>query len=275
MTAPEDDAPTAAADPPGAPDRPEPVDRGTGAAGGAGPVAGGSGDPGGTDRPERVAIVGGAGSLGFGLALRLAAAGVPVAIGSRDAQRAQEAAERIAARVPGAQATGAGNAEAAAGASVVVVSVPFRSQAETLRVLAAALVPGQLVVDVTVPLAVAAGGRPTRLLGVWQGSAAEQAAELLGPEVALVSALHTVSATALEALEQPLAEDVLVCGDRRADKQRLAALLHRIPGLRAVDCGRLEQSRMTESLTPLLIGLNARYKTHAGISITGLPALRP
>jgi NADPH-dependent F420 reductase len=128
-----------------------------------------------------------------------------------------------------------------------------------------------VVVDTTVPLAAAVSGRATRTLGVWQGSAAQQVAEMVPDGVRVVAALHTVSSALLRDLGHDLAEDVLVCGDRRADKARVAALVDRIPGLRCVDCGRLETARIAESMTALLIGVNARYKTHAGVRLTGLP----
>jgi NADPH-dependent F420 reductase len=107
---------------------------------------------------------------------------------------------------------------------------------------------------------------------VWQGSAAQQAQEMLGAGVTVVAGLHTVSAQALSDLSHQLDEDVLICGDARADKERIAALVERIDSLRAVDCGRLEMARITESLTALLIAINVRHKTHAGLRITGLPA---
>lgn len=218
-----------------------------------------------------LSILGGTGALGHGLALRLAAAGLTVTIGSRDAARASEAAASIASALPAAAAVdGATNDDAVARHELVVLCVPFASQARTLVGLRDAWRPGQLLVDATVPLAAAAGGRPTRMLGVWQGSAAEQAAELVPDGVGVVSALHTVSAASLEDLGHELGEDVLVCGDRKADKERAAAVLERIPGLRCVDAGRLEQSRIVESLTAMLIGINIRHKTHAGIRITGL-----
>jgi 8-hydroxy-5-deazaflavin:NADPH oxidoreductase len=226
----------------------------------------------GEDRAAAVAIVGATGALGFGLALRLGAAGLSVAIGSRDEQRALAAAERARELVRDGRFVGLANEAAVRGAEVVVISVPFRSQADTLAGLRGALRPGQLVIDATVPLAAAAGGRATRMLGVWQGSAAQQAAELVPEGVGMVSALHTVSAAMLSDLEHELDEDVLICGDRKVDKHRAAALITSIVGLRCVDCGRLENSRTTESLTALLIGLNIRYKTHAGIRITGLAA---
>jgi 8-hydroxy-5-deazaflavin:NADPH oxidoreductase len=219
---------------------------------------------------DSVSIIGGTGALGLGLALRLAREGVPVVIGSRDAARAQEAAARAAERVPGGSFEGLDNGPAAERSEVVFLTVPFRSQSETLTNLKAHLRDGQIVVDCTVPLAAAVSGKATRMLGVWQGSAAQQAAEMVPDGVRVVSALHTVSAEMLRDLDHALDEDTIVCG-RKADKAPVVELIGRIPGLRAVDGGLLENSRTTESLTALLIGVNTRYKTHAGIKITGLP----
>jgi NADPH-dependent F420 reductase len=224
--------------------------------------------------PGTVAIIGASGALGFGLALRLARTGVPVAIGSRDGARAAETAERACALVPDGSFSAHENADAvrAVGSGgTVILSVPFRNQSETLADLKDALSPGQLLIDATVPLAAAVSGKATRMLGVWQGSAAQQALEMTPEGVAVVSALHTVSAASLRDLEQTLDQDVLVCGDSRAEKRRAAELIERIDGLRCVDCGKLEMARTTEALTALLIAVNARYKTHAGISLTGLP----
>jgi hypothetical protein len=218
-----------------------------------------------------VTIIGASGALGFGLAVRLAASGVAVTIGSRELARAQEAAGRALEAVPDGRVSGLENAEAAAANELVILSVPFRSHHETVAHIAEALRPGALLIDATVPLAAAVGGKPTRMLGVWQGSAAEQAQELVGDGVSVVAALHTVSAAALADHHNPLAEDVLLAGDRRADKARVAALVDRIEGLRAVDAGRLEMARITESLTALLISVNIRHKAHAGIRLTGLP----
>lgn len=218
-----------------------------------------------------VAIIGATGDLGFGLAMRLGLAGVPVIIGSRDAGRAAEAAERAHKAVPNGQFDGANNADAVAAADVVVLSVPFATQAQTLRGLADVWREGQLLVDATVPLAVATGGKPTRVVGVWQGSAAQQAQELVADGVTVVAALHTVSAATLRDVNHPLDEDVLVCGQRRADKRVVAELLGQIGGLRCVDAGPLEMARIVEQMTALMISMNGRYKTHAGIKITGLP----
>jgi hypothetical protein len=220
---------------------------------------------------EPVSIIGASGALGFGLAVRLGRAGSQVTIGSRDVSRAEEAAERAQAAVAGATFDGLANEAAAAAHEIVILCVPFRNQSETLHNLRDALRPGQLVIDATVPLAAAVGGRATRTLGVWQGSAAQQAQEMVPDGVTVLSALHTVNAAALRNLDHALDEDVLLVGDSRADKRRAAALIDGIDGLRCVDCGRLEMARITEQLTALMIAVNIRYKTRAGIRITGLP----
>jgi 8-hydroxy-5-deazaflavin:NADPH oxidoreductase len=218
-----------------------------------------------------VPIIGGTGALGYGLAVRWARASVDVVIGSRRPERASEAADRVAAAVPDASVEGFVNEEAAPRGPIVFLTVPFRAQSETLNNLRGVLEPGQLLVDCTVPTAAAVSGRATRSLGVWQGSAAQQAQEMVPDGVTVVSALHTVSAPVAADLDRDLDEDVLVCGDRRADKARVAELIERIPGLRAVNAGTLEMARIVEQLTPLLISINARYKAHAGIRVTGLP----
>ena len=214
--------------------------------------------------------MGGTGALGFGLALRLGKAGVPVVIGSRDQRRAAEAARHAAEKVPDAAFTGLQNEAAAREAGIVILSVPFRNQSENLANLHGALSDGQLLVDATVPLAAAFGGKATRSLGVWQGSAAQQAREMAPDGVRVVSAFHTVSAAVLSDLGHALDEDVLICGDRREDKAQLAELVERIDGLRPVDCGPLEMARIVEQLTPLIISINVRHKVRAGIKITGL-----
>jgi NADPH-dependent F420 reductase len=220
--------------------------------------------------PEPVCIVGATGALGFGLALRLGREGVRVVIGSRDAARAREAAARAQELVPNGSFSGTVNAEAVTQAPMVILSVPFRSQSETLTNLKAALQEGQLLVDATVPLAAAVSGKASRTLGVWQGSAAQQAQEMAPDGVRVVSAFHTVSAAHLSDLDQELDEDVLICGDRREDKSRVAELVEQVPGLRPVDCGPLELARIVEQLTALIISINARHKARAGIKVTGL-----
>jgi NADPH-dependent F420 reductase len=224
-----------------------------------------------TPGSEPIPIIGGTGALGAGLAKRWAKAGVPVVLGSRSAGRAEEAAAKVREAVPGADVTGLENAEAATKGQIVFLTVPFRAQSENLNNLREALQPGQLLVDCTVPLAAAVSGKATRSLGVWQGSAAQQAQEMVPEGVTVVSALHTVGAPSLADLDAELGEDILVCGDKKADKARVAQLIELIPGLRAVNAGALEMARIVEQLTPMLISINTRYKVHAGIRITDLP----
>lgn len=220
---------------------------------------------------EPIPIIGGTGALGAGLARRWAKAGVPVVIGSRDAGRAGEAAAKVREAVPGADVTGLQNEEAATKGEIVFLTVPFRAQSENLNNLREALRRGQLLVDCTVPLAAAVSGKATRSLGVWQGSAAQQAQEMVPEGVTVIAAMHTLAAPSLANLDAELGEDVLVCGDKKADKARVARLIELIPGLRAVNAGALEMARIVEQLTPMLISVNTRYKTHAGIRLTGLP----
>jgi hypothetical protein len=222
-------------------------------------------------RGDAIPIIGGTGALGYGLALRWAAAGHAVVIGSRSAERAAEAARKLSETLPDAEIEGLPNEVAAKQGPIVFLTVPFRAQSENLNNLRDALEPGQLLVDATNPLAAAVGGKATRTLGVWQGSAAQQAQEMVPDGVEVIAALHTLSAPTLSNLATELGEDVLICGDRRASKARVAELVESIPGLRAVNAGLLEMARIVEQLTPLLISINARYKTRAGIRITGLP----
>jgi 8-hydroxy-5-deazaflavin:NADPH oxidoreductase len=220
---------------------------------------------------EAIPIIGGTGALGYGLALRWARAGRAVVIGSRSEERAAEAARKLSNLAPDAEIEGLRNDVAARQGPVVFLTVPFRAQSENLNNLRESLEPGQLLVDCTVPLAAAVGGKATRSLGVWQGSAAQQAQEMVPDGVTVVAGLHTISAPMLADTGAELAEDVLLCGDRKSDKAQVAGLIEEIPGLRAVNAGPLEMARIVEQLTPLLISINARYKTHAGIRISGLP----
>ncbi|HEV2389044.1 MAG TPA: NADPH-dependent F420 reductase [Candidatus Acidoferrales bacterium] len=220
---------------------------------------------------QTIAIVGGTGAEGAGLAWRWAAAGETIVIGSRDAGRAGARAAEIARRAPGARIEGRENAAAASAADVVVLTVPFSAQAATLKQLKGAIRPGAVVIDTTVPLAATIGGRATRVLGVWQGSAAEQAAELVPKGVAVAAAFHGLSAELL-AGDGPVDCDVVVCSDDQRARELAMALAEKIPGVRAVDGGALEMARLAEQMTALLIALNLRYKVPAvGVRFTGLP----
>jgi 8-hydroxy-5-deazaflavin:NADPH oxidoreductase len=218
-----------------------------------------------------IAIIGGTGKEGFGLALRWAQAGETVIIGSRDAKRAQDAAERIKQRAgASAKVSGDTNAAACAATDLIVLTVPFEGHAELLNQLKPVIRPGSIVIDATVPLAASVGGRATRTLGVWQGSAAQQVAELLSKEVAVVAAFHNASAEVLGG-EDSVDCDVIVCSDHAEAIPVVQALAAKIPGVRGINGGKLENARIVEQITAMLIGMNIRHKAHSGIRITGLP----
>lgn len=221
---------------------------------------------------RKIAILGGTGPEGSGLAKRWAAAGEHVVIGSRDANRAAEAARLLRSHLgPDAKIEGTDNASAVAQCEVVVLTVPFSGQAALLKQLKPHWKPGQILIDTTVPLASAVGGAPARMLSVWQGSAAEQARELTPESIAVAAAFHNASAELL-AQDGPVDCDILVCSDSDEAKRVASELAVKILGARALNGGKLENARIVESLTALLIGLNVRYKVHtAGIRFTGLP----
>jgi NADPH-dependent F420 reductase len=221
---------------------------------------------------RKIGILGGTGPEGSGLAYRWARAGEHIVIGSRDAQRAEEAARQLRERIGGsAKIEAADNATVVAQCEVVVLTVPFSGQAALLKQLKTAWKPGTIVIDTTVPLAATVGGTPTRMLGVWQGSAAEQTKELLPAGVSVAAAFQNLGAEIL-ATDAPVDCDILVCSDDERAKQVASELAAKIPGARALNGGKLENARIVESLTALLIGLNIRYKVHsAGIRFTGLP----
>jgi NADPH-dependent F420 reductase len=207
----------------------------------------------------------------MGLALRWARAGEAIIIGSRDAKRAQEAADKIKTNVgKRAQVSGMENSAACAAANILVLTVPFEGQAELLKQLKPAILAGSILIDATVALASSVGGRASRTLGVWQGSAAQQAAELVPKGVSVAAAFHNLSAELLNGNED-LDCDVIVCSDDAAASQLARALATKLPGVRAIDGGKLENARALEQITALLIGLNIRHKGHGGIRITGLP----
>jgi len=221
---------------------------------------------------RKIAILGGTGAEGSGLAFRMAKAGEHILIGSREAARAQETARLLRERIGGAaKIEGLDNPSAAAACDVAVLTVPFSGIVAVLKQLKSVWKPGTIVIDTTVPLAASIGGAPTRVLGVWQGSAAEQTRELLPDSVSLAAALQNLGAELL-AGDGPVDCDVLVCSDDERAKQVASELVGKIPGARPLNGGKLENSRIVESLTALLIGLNMRYKVHgAGIRFTGLP----
>ena len=230
-----------------------------------------SGDPAPAVPARPIAILGGTGAAGTGLALRWARAGETIIIGSRDAQRARNVAANIRGKVGfGALVSGMENSAACAAADILMLTVPFENQAALLKQLKPAITPGSILIDATVPLAAGVGGRASRTLGVWQGSAAQQAAELVPRGVSVVAAFHNVSAEILNG-DAALDCDVIVCSDDPDAAELTRELAAKIPGVRAIDGGKLENARTVEQITALLIGFNIRHKGHAGIRITGLP----
>jgi len=219
-----------------------------------------------------IAIIGGTGPAGMGLALRWARAGETVIIGSREADRARRAASAVQQRIgPHAKVSGMENSAACAAADILMLTVPFEGQASILKKLKSAMTDGSILIDATVPLAASVGGRASRTLGVWQGSAAQQAAELVPDEVSVVAAFHSLSADLMGG-DAAIDCDVIVCSDDADAAQLTRELAAKIPGVRAIDGGKLENARIVEQVTALLIGLNFRHKALSGIRITGLPA---
>jgi len=220
-----------------------------------------------------IVVIGGTGPAGTGLALRWARAGETVIIGSRDAARARQTAEAIRKHVgANGQVSGMENSAACAASDLLVLTVPFEGQAALLKQLKPAIRPGSILIDTTVPLAASVGGRASRTIGVWQGSAAQQTAELVPKGVSVAAAFQNVSAEQLNSdNDEDVDCDVIVCSDDPNATQVAMELAVKIAGVRAIDGGKLENARIVEQITALLIGLNIRHKGHGGIRITGLP----
>lgn len=221
---------------------------------------------------ETIAILGGTGDQGLGLALRFCQAGRKVIIGSRKAERAVEAAENVRSQVEGADVEGYGNEEATTKAEIVILSVPFEHTAGTVKGIKDSLSEGQIVVSMAVPLATAIGDGAVRTIGIWQGSAAEMVQSLVPAGVEVVSAFQNVSAHRLQHLGEPVECDVVVSGAKAA-RQKIMDLCPLVDGLRALDGGPLSNARIVEDITALIIGMNIRHKLPDGLGIrfTGLP----
>ncbi|MDP3062182.1 MAG: NADPH-dependent F420 reductase [Chloroflexota bacterium] len=213
-----------------------------------------------------LAFLGGTGPEGRGLALRYALVGQEVLIGSRDAARAAQAAERVRAKARGAKVTGVANSEAARLGESVFLVAPYEAQRSLLEEVGARLA-GKLVVSVVSPV-VFAGGRP-KTIAVEEGSAALQAQRLL-PDSQVVAAFHHVSATDLWATERRLEGDVLVCADDADAKSRAMELVRLVVALRPVDAGGLENARYVEEFTALLMELNRLHRAHTSVRILGV-----
>jgi NADPH-dependent F420 reductase len=218
-----------------------------------------------------IAVLGGTGPQGQGLALRLALAGVQVALGSRDGARGAEVAAELNARLadgnrPFATIAGMNNADATdAATEIVMLAVPFSAHATTLESVKSKL-KGKILIDLVVPLA---DGNPRAYGPPAEGSATEAAQALLGSDARVVGALHNVSAHVLNDLEREINCDVLVCGNDIAAKQQVQDLIQRI-GVTTYDAGPAESARCVEAITPILIRMNISKKvpfSHAGVRI--------
>ena len=217
-----------------------------------------------------IALIGGTGPEGRGLALRFALAGRDVVIGSRDAARGESIAAELRESLEGrdglGELSGAANADAVAQAEIVVVTVPYEGHAATLSDLAGALA-GKIVVDAVVPVRFERGPRPVEVAA---GSATEEAAALL-PDSRVTGAFHNLSAEVLLDPDEPVHADVLVTGGDEETKRTVCALAEEIEGVRAVDAGPLRYSRFVEGLTILLIGINIRHRARTHVQVSGLP----
>ncbi|MGC1120201.1 MAG: NADPH-dependent F420 reductase [Candidatus Methanofastidiosia archaeon] len=217
---------------------------------------------------KKIAIIGGTGDLGYGLALRWAKAKREIIIGSRQEEKAVKAAEEIR-RVLGEGVTVSGmdNVEATKNAQIIVLSVPFQFLVPTMRQIRDAIEEGDILISVIVPLAVEIGGfSPTQVVTPWQGSAAELVQSLAPPGAQVVSAFQNMSANRLQDMDNEVECDAIVSGPKAARKEAME-LAGLIPGVRGIDGGRLDYARLVEPITALLIGLNIRYKNREGIGI--------
>jgi len=213
----------------------------------------------------RVAVIGGTGREGFGLAARWARAGHDVVLGSRSTEKAAAAAARAAALAPGVTLRGAANRDAAAEAEVITLTIPFSGHEPILAEIRDA-VSGKPVIDTTVPLRQYA---PPELERIPAGSAAQQVQAAL-PRARVVAALHSVSAVKLARFDEALDGDVLYCGDDLEAKETCARLIESL-GMRPLDAGGLSGAAALESLAAVIIGMNQRYKRKAiGIRFTGI-----
>ena len=216
-----------------------------------------------------IAILGGTGAQGLGLALRFAVAGEAVVVGSRSAERAAASALDIAARVPGAIVRGLDNPGAVAIAERVLLAFPPAGVVEAIDGLSG-LLDGKLVIDVMVPLAFRKGR--AEIAPVEGAPSLGELVQRKLPGARVVSAFKNVSADLLQDLSRPLSGDVLVCGDDVAARGEVAALAARIPDLRPVDAGALSAAHAQEAITALLVNLNRQHHARTSIAIVGLPA---
>ena len=238
---------------------------------------------------KKIAIIGGTGGQGSGLALRWARAGHEVFIGSREEKKACTSAdslkticidtacslleiektdvEAVKEKVPEAKISGFDNLEATKRADIIVISVPYSHLIPTIASIKEGLTEGKIIVSVVVPLSTAVGGKATTMISPWEGSAAEVIQSLVPENVQVISAFQNVSADRLSDLEKDVDCDIMVCGGSKDARKNIMELAKDIPGARAIDGGPLQNARLIEPITALLIGMNIRYKVREGMGI--------
>ncbi len=216
---------------------------------------------------KKIAIIGGTGDQGLGLAMRFAQSNIPVIIGSRDESKAKIAVDSIKDKFPSADIEGSDNLGAVKNGEIIIVSVPYKYMADTIKSLKGALDPDKIVVSLCVPLANAIGGKPTQIITPWEGSAAEQAQAILKNNAPVVGAFQNVCAERLLDLENTVDNDVLVCSDNKEARAAVMEIANKIDGIRGLNGGLLCNCRIIEAMTALIIGMNIRYKTPKGLGI--------
>ena len=224
-----------------------------------------------------VSVIGGTGPQGLGIALRLAIEGVEVIVGSRKEEKAltvvDEAKEKYA-DYDLSKMCGMANEDAAKEGDILILTVPLAAQKPTVEGIKE-FCKDKIVLDATVPLETAIGGKPFRFIDLMEGSAAERTASILeGTGAKVICAFCNISNSHLSNIPEDIDCDCLIAGDDKEAKEIAAELINKIPGVRTIDTGILEKSRIIEKITPLLIGLNIKYKSHyGGLRITGIPKL--
>ncbi len=222
-----------------------------------------------------VSIIGGTGPQGLGIGERLAIAGFDVIIGSRKEEKAltvvEEAKEELS-DYDLSNMRGMANEDAAKEGDVLIITVPLSAQKPTLEGIKE-FCTDKIVMDATVPLETAIGGKPFRYIDLMEGSAAERTAKILdGTGAKVICAFCNISNSHLSNIPEKIDCDCLIAGDDKESKEIASDIINKIPGIRTLDCGILEKSRVIEKITPLLIGLNIKYKSHyGGLRITGIP----
>ena len=224
----------------------------------------------------KVGIIGGTGPQGLGIAERLAIAGLEVIVGSRKEEKALDIVAKAKEEFADydLNMTGMANEDAAKAGDVLIITVPLAAQKPTLEGIKE-FCNDKIVMDATVPLETAIGGKPFRFVDLMEGSAAERTASILkGTGAKVICAFCNISNSHLANIPEEIDCDCLIAGDDKESKEIAAEIIDKIPGVKTIDCGILEKARIIEKITPLLIGLNIKYKSHyGGLRITGIPAL--